>query len=209
VHRHGTPGVGGQSIGSYLVVSLVVGSLPPTSLDSSSLSQLVAVAKPVEVLVPLKSDVTHKPNSTIKNKPLDLAIKHIKDKESWLNAKKIIESRLCCTPYWAGPSGALITKYTNIAASVWWEEVITYLCKPPVSNLFVGETCFVGKRFKRIDYIDRHFHSSGAVDAHFGIHLDLIDIKQKDDKHVLSLKVCFFQSFSSLKLGGMSIDSAL
>jgi hypothetical protein len=160
----------------------------------------VAVAKPVEVPVPLKSDVTHKPNSTIKDKPSDFGIKPIKDKELWLKARKIIGSRLHRAPYWAGPSGAHITTDTNIAASVWWEEVIAYFCGPPVSDLFVGETCFDGKGHTRIDYIDRHFHPSGAVHA-LGYIFDLIDIKQKDDKPVISLKVHFSQSFSFLKLG--------
>jgi hypothetical protein len=38
---------------------------------------------------------------------------------------------------------------------------------------------------------------------------DLIDVKQKDDKPAASLKARFSQSFTSLKLGGISIDSAL
>ena len=71
--------------------------------------------------VPVKSDVP-----TIKDKPSDLGIKPIKDKESWLNAKKIIESRLCHAPYQAGPPGDLITTDANIAASMWWEEVIAF-----------------------------------------------------------------------------------
>jgi hypothetical protein len=165
------------------------------------------VAKPVDVPVPLKSGVTHKPESPIKDKPSDLGIKPIKDKELWHNAKKVIESHLCRPPYWAGPSGALNTTDTNMAASVWWEEVIPYFCEPPVSDLFVGKTHFDGKRFKRIDHIDHHFHPSSAVDA-LGNIFDLIDIKQKDNEPVVSLKVHISQSFSSLKMGGISIDSA-
>jgi hypothetical protein len=42
-----------------------------------------------------------------------------------------------------------------------------------------------------------------------GYIFDLIGIKQKDDKPVVSLKACFSQALSSLKLGGISIDSAL
>ncbi len=95
-----------------------------------------------------------------------------------------------------------------MAASVWWEEVIPYFCEPPVSDLFVGETCFDGKGFECIDHIYHHFHPSGAVDA-LGYIFNLIDIKQKDDKLVVSLKVRFSQSFSSVELGGISIDSAL
>ncbi len=133
------------------------------------------VAKPVDIPAPLKSDVTHKLESPIKDKPSDFGIKPIKDKESWLNVKKIIESHLCCPSYWAGPYDALITTDTNMAASVWWEEVIAYFCEPPVSVLFVGETRFDGKGFERIDHIDHHFHPSGAVDA-LGYIFDLINI---------------------------------
>jgi hypothetical protein len=74
---------------------------------------------------------------------------------------------------------------TNIAAIVWWEEVIAYFCEPPISNLFVGETRFNGKGFECIEYIDRHFHPSGAMDL-LGYIFDLINIKQKDDKPVQS-----------------------
>ncbi len=42
-----------------------------------------------------------------------------------------------------------------------------------------------------------------------GYIFDLIDIEQKDNKPVVSLKAHFSQSFSSLKLGGIAIDSAL
>ncbi len=61
---------------------------------------------------------------------------------------------------------------------------------------------------ERIDYINRHFHPFGAVDS-LGNIFDLIDIKQKDEEPVISLKARFLQAFSSLKLGGISIDSAL
>jgi hypothetical protein len=117
---HGTPAVGGQSIGGRSVTSLGAGFLLPTSLDSSETSltsstakQSVPVPAPPTEDVPVKSEVP-----TIKNKPSDLGIKPIKDKESWLNAKKIIESRLCHPPYWSGPSGDLIMMDANIATSV-------------------------------------------------------------------------------------------
>jgi hypothetical protein len=77
-----------------------------------------------------------------------------------------------------------------------------------VSDLFVGETRFDGKGFKRIDYIDCHFHPSGAVNS-LGYIFDLIDIRQKTEEPVVSLKARFLQAFSSLKLGGIGIDSAL
>ncbi len=96
----------------------------------------------------------------------------------------------------------------NIAASLWWEEVIAFFCKPPVSDLFVGETRFDRKGFEHIIYIDCHFYPSGAVDS-LGYIFDLIDIKQKDEEPVVSLKARFLQAFSSLKLGAISINSAL
>ena len=53
----------------------------------------------------------------------------------------------------------------NAATSVWWGEVITYYCKPPVLDLFVEEHQFDGKGFKVIAHIDQHFNSLGAVDS--------------------------------------------
>jgi hypothetical protein len=145
---------------------------------------------------------------TIKDKPSDLGIKPIKDKESWLNAKKIIESHLRRPPYWSGLSGDLITMDANIAASIWWEEVIAFFCKPSVSDLFVGDTRFDGKGFERINYINRHFHPSGTINS-LGYIFNLIDIRQKTEEPAVSLKAHFSQAFSSLKLGGIGIDSAL
>jgi hypothetical protein len=206
---HGAPAVGGQSIGGCSIISLGAGSLLPTSLDSSETSltsstakqSVLAPASPTKD-VPVKSEVP-----TIKDKPPDLGIKPIKEKESWLNAKKIIESCLRRPPYWSGLSGDLITTDANIAASVWWEEVIAFFCKPSVSDLFVRETRFDRKGFECINYIDRHFHPSGAVNS--GYIFDLIDIRQKTEEPVVSLKAHFLQAFSSLKLGGIGIDSAL
>jgi hypothetical protein len=53
-----------------------------------------------------------------------------------------------------------------------------------------------------------HFNPSGAVDSLSHI-LDLIDIKQKDNKPVISLKAHFSRVFLSLEMGGISIDLAL
>jgi hypothetical protein len=50
-----------------------------------------------------------------------MGIKAITDKESWTDAKKIIDARLRRAPYWPGESTALITTALNAAASVWWE----------------------------------------------------------------------------------------
>jgi len=96
----------------------------------------------------------------------------------------------------------------NAAASVWWEEVITFYCKPPVSDLFVEESHFDGKGFEMIAHIDQHFNPSGAVDL-LGYIFDLIDIKKSDQESVITLKARFSKIFSALKMGGISIDSAL
>jgi hypothetical protein len=145
---------------------------------------------------------------TIKDKPSDMGIKNITDKESWTDAKKIIDARLRRAPYWPGESTALVTTALNAAASVWWEEVIAYYCKPPVSDLFVEEHRFDGKGFEMIAHIDHHFNPSGAVDS-LGYIFDLIDIKQTEQESVVTLKACFSKAFSALKMGGIGIDSAL
>ena len=121
--------------GGALIMSSIAGSLVPTSSDSSESA-------------PLASPVTVTASVTIKDKPLDLGIKPITDKDSWTEAKKIIDARLRRLPYWPGESKELVTTKANAAASVWWEEVIAFYCKPPVSNLFVEESCFDGKGFE-------------------------------------------------------------
>ncbi len=67
----------------------------------------------------------------------------------------------------------------NAAASIWWEEVIAYYCKPPVSDLFIEEHRVDGKGFEMIAHIDQHFNPSGAIDS-LGYIFDHIDIKQLD-----------------------------
>jgi hypothetical protein len=67
------------------------------------------------------------PALTIKDKASDLGLKNVVDKASWIDAKKIINARLCCPPYCPGPnSKALITTTANKVGSSWWEEVINY-----------------------------------------------------------------------------------
>jgi hypothetical protein len=85
---------------------------------------------------------------TIKDKPLDMGIKSITDKESWTDAKKIIDARLRRAPYWPGESKKLITTAENAAASVWWEEVIAFYCKPwsPISSLRKVDSMVKGLR---------------------------------------------------------------
>jgi len=177
----------------------VEGSLQPASSNSSDTTP-----------APIVTATPATPTVTIKDKPSDLGIKPIKDKESWINAqnRKVIDARLRRAPYWSGPKGKFITTPDNAAASGWWEEVLAFYCEPPVSDLFVGETRFDGKGFERIDYIKWHFHPSGAVDS-LGYIFELIDIKQSESKPVVSLKACFSTAFSSLKMGGITIDSAL
>ncbi len=79
------------------------------------------------------------PEVTIKDKPSDLGIKPIKEKDSWINARTIIDACLRRAQYWSGPDGKLITTSDNAAASGWWEEVLAFYCEPTVSDLFVGE----------------------------------------------------------------------
>jgi hypothetical protein len=59
-----------------------------------------------------------------------------------------------------------------------------------------------------IAHIDHHFNPSGAIDS-LGYIFDLIDIKQLDQKSVVTLKARFSRHFSALKMGGIGIASAL
>jgi hypothetical protein len=144
----------------------------------------------------------------IKDKPSDMGIKEITDKDSWMKAKKIIDSRLRRAPFWPGPSKDLITTTENAVASARWEEMIAYHCKPPMSDLFVEESRFDGKGFEMITYIDAHFNPSGAVDS-LGYIFDLINIKQVPEESVVTLKARFSRVFALLKMGGISIDLTL
>jgi hypothetical protein len=119
---------------------------------------------------------------TIKDKASDLGIKDVTDRDSWMEAKKIIDARLCRHPYSPGPdSKMLVTTTENAAESAWWEEVINFYIKPPISDLFVEESQFDGKGFEMIEYIDKYFNPSGTVDSLSHI-FDLIDIKRPTTK---------------------------
>ncbi len=176
-------------------MSSVAGSLLPTSSDSSESPPLLSPTLPVtpptaQLLTSVKPEppsVTPVKPVESMGKPLDLGIKPITDKESWIEAKKIIDARLRRSPFWPGPSKEMITTPKNAAASVWWEEVVAYFCKPPVSDLFVEMPEFDGKGFKMLAYINNHFNPSAAVDTLSSI-FDLIDLKQKEDEQVVSLK---------------------
>jgi hypothetical protein len=146
---------------------------------------------------------------TIKDKASDLGLKDITDKDSWINAKKIIDARLHRPPYCPGPdSKILLTTKDNLITSAWWEEVINYYVKPPISDLFVEESQFDGKGFEMIEHIDKYFNPSGTVDSLSHI-FDLIDIKQAQAESVIMLKARFSRVFARLKMGGVAIDSAL
>ena len=181
------------------VMSSIAGSVIPASSDSSDSATKVASSPP---------PATPQSMVFIKDKPSDMGIKNITDKESWTDAKKIIDARLRRAPYWPGESKSLVTTSINAATSFWWEEVIAYYCKPPVSDLFVEEHRFDGKGFKMIAHIDHHFNPSGAVDS-LGYIFDLINIKQTEQESVVSLKARFSKAFSALKMGGIGIDLAL
>jgi hypothetical protein len=152
--------------------------------------------------------VEQAPTQSITDKPSELGIKTIVNKETWIDAKTVIDAPLRCPSYWPGSSKQLITTAENPAASGRWDEVVAFFCKPPVFNLFVKVPEFDGKGFEMLAYINSHFNPSGAADSLSHI-FDLIDIKQKVDKLEVSLKACFSRVFLSLKIGGISIDLAL
>jgi hypothetical protein len=167
-------------LGSVPTMSSIAGSMIPTSSDSSESAPSLDLAPPKPTFQQM----------AIKDKPSDMGIKPITDKESWTDAKKIIDARLRRAPYWSRESKQLITTDANATASVWWEEVIAFYCKPPVLDLFVEESRFDGKGFEMIAHIDQHFNPSGAVDS-TGYIFDLIDIKQLDQESVITLKLAF------------------
>jgi hypothetical protein len=197
-------------------MSSVAGSLLPTSSDSSESPPLLSPTPPVtsptaQLLTAVKPEsplVTPVKPVESMGKPSDLGIKPIINKDSWIEAKKIIDTHLCCSPFWPGPSKEMIITPENAAASVWWEEVVAYFCKPPVLDLFVKMPEFECKGFKMLAYINNHFNPSATVDTLSSI-FDLINLKQKEDKQVVSLKARFSRVFATLKMGGISINSAL
>jgi hypothetical protein len=135
--------------------------------------------------------------------------KDITDKALLIEAKAVIDSRLRRAPFWPSPtSKALITTPENMVAGAWWEELLYYYLKPTVRDLFVEESCFNGKDFEMLNYINKHFNPSGVVDL-LGYIFDLIDIKQGADKPVVTLRACFSRVFALLKMGGVDIGSAL
>ena len=129
---------------SYILTQHSLATLQPFSSTS------VVLSITSSTVLPSSSDssnmVTHPPppapapsSTSIKDNSSDLGIKPITDKESWINVKKIIDARLHRGPYWLGNLKELVTMDANAATSVWWEEVIAFYCKPPVSDLFIEE----------------------------------------------------------------------
>ncbi len=179
-----------------MTTSAPPGLVLPASMDSS-LSESLLSPPPVPVPPPPIPPMVQAP---IKDKPSDMGIKEITDKDSWMEVKKIIDARLLRAPFWPGPSKDLITTTENAVASAWGEEVIAYHCKPPVSDLFVEESRFDGKGFEMIACIDAHFNPSGAVDS-LGYIIDLINIKQAPEESVVTPKAHFSHVFALLKWG--------
>ncbi len=170
-------------------------SPPVTSSSSTWSSKSLLIFYIMGVVVPASSsDPTHLPAPTpnpfppaiIKDKPSNIGLKDIVDKDSWLDTKEVINTQLHRSPYWPGPSTDLVITVDNTPASAWWVEVIAYYCKPPLSDLFIEESQFDGKGFEMIAYIDAYFNQSGAVDSLSYI-LNLIDIKQLTNKLVIML----------------------
>jgi hypothetical protein len=77
-----------------------------------------------------------------------------------------------------------------------------------VFDIFVEELQFDGKASETIAYIDAHFNLSFGVDS-FGYIFDLINIQQLAEDSVVTLKACFSCLFASLKMGSITINSAL
>jgi hypothetical protein len=82
-------------------------------------------------LAPIPPSTTAPPVISIKDKALDLSLKVITDKDSWMEAKKFIDAHLRCHPYCPDPDSKLLaTSTSNAVTSAWWEEVINYYAKP-------------------------------------------------------------------------------
>jgi len=111
--------------------------------------------------VPVPAPPTPLPVVTaIKDKASDFGLRDITDKDSWIEAKKIIDARLRHPPFCPGlDSKILLTANANAVASAWWEEVVNYYVKPPISDLFVKESRFDGKGFEMIAHIDQYTSS--------------------------------------------------
>jgi hypothetical protein len=126
---------------SHSVVSSLV-PLPPSSSSITSIQEAILTkAPPVHI-------------TSIKDKPSDMVLKDITDKALSIEAKAVIDSRLCRASFWPSPtSKALITTPENMVASTWWKELLYYYLKPPVHDLFAEESRFDGKGFEMLNYV--------------------------------------------------------
>jgi hypothetical protein len=131
-----------------------------------------------------------------------MGLKDIVGKDSWTEAKKVINTHLRCDPYWPGPTKELFMTTENVPASAWWEEVLVYHCKPSRSDLFNEESHFDGKGFKMFAHIEVHFNPSGAVDF-LGYIFDLIDVRQAANMLIVTLKMGDISIKSMLQFGFM------
>ncbi len=119
-----------MSSSSTLALAFVPLAQPDVSSAVSILKDSLSDASVPNPLAP--------PAITIKDKAADLGLKDIINKASWIDVKKIIDAPLGCPPYCPSPdSKALITTKANQIASLWWEEVINYYVKPPISDLLL------------------------------------------------------------------------
>jgi hypothetical protein len=130
-------GGGASTSGGIFIISLVAGSLLPTSLDSSestpppaavpSTAQAAVASLIPAAITPAKMEPPQAmAKETIKDKPSNLGIKPITDKDTWIDTKKVINACLRQPPHWPGPSKKLVTTADNAVASVWWEEVVAF-----------------------------------------------------------------------------------
>jgi hypothetical protein len=139
-------------------IQLIKSSHAPTPIPSpqqdtsSSLDTFIIL-----ILEDSSSDPRGKasPVLVIKDKPSDLGLNEITDKELWIEAKKFINACQCRSPYCPSlTSKALIMKPNNQVASSWWEGVLYYYKKPPILDLFVMNSQFGCKGFKMITHIN-------------------------------------------------------
>jgi hypothetical protein len=187
-----------------------IGSWAPTPIPLPQLN----VSSDATVESILEDSSTHPtlkdpPVLFIKDKPANLSIKEITDKASWIEAKKVIDAHLRCSPYLPSPTlKALITMPENQVNSSWWMEILYFYIKSPISNLFIKNPAFDGKVFEMIDHFEKYFNLLGAIDFLSYI-FQLISIKQKGYEEVSSLKARLLRLFASLKMGGINIDSVV
>ena len=113
-----------------------------TSTTVSQASSFVPLAQPdassvlddssSDPSVPVPAPPTPLPVVTaIKDKASDLGLKDITDKDSWIEAKKIIDARLRCPPFCPGlDSKILLRTNANAIASAWWSRLSTATSSP-------------------------------------------------------------------------------